>query len=272
MINIISLLINQERAVSTAAERYLLVYMIGVLVIVTSLVIIFFIVFQKRKNKLLIEKFEQQQAFEEELTQTQTEIQEQTLKHVGWELHDNVGQLLAYASMQLTMLSSQVDASFKGKLDETSSVIKDSLKEVRMLSKSLNSEVLLNSGFQQSITNELNRLKRMKFESAEMHVSGTVVDFANKKHEIILFRILQEFFSNAVKYSQANHLKVTLTYQPQLLVIEATDDGVGFDMNTIEKGSGLINMKSRAELINAKFQLTSKPDEGVHLRLEYPFN
>ena len=65
------------------------------------MVILFFVTFQKRKNKLLLDKFRTRKYFDEEISRTQTEIQEQTLKHVGWELHDNVGQLLAYASMQL---------------------------------------------------------------------------------------------------------------------------------------------------------------------------
>ncbi len=94
---------------------------------------------------------------------------------------------------------------------------------------------------------------------------------AAEKHEIILFRILQEFFSNSVKYSEAECLNVTLDYQDTQLLITATDNGIGFDVLSAEKGSGLINMKSRAELINAAFYLVSQPDEGVTLSIKYPF-
>ena len=58
---------SSEQLVSTDAERYLLVYMIAVLVVVTALVVLFFIVFQKRKNKLLLDKITQQREFEEEI-------------------------------------------------------------------------------------------------------------------------------------------------------------------------------------------------------------
>ena len=262
---------TQEQLVTSDAERYLLVYMISVLVIVTALVIIFFIVFQKRKNKLLLEKIKQQQEFDEEISRTQTEIQEQTLKHIGWELHDNVGQLLAYASMQMNMLHSQVADNMKESVNNTADVIRESLKEVRALSKSLNNDVILNVGFEQSIASELNRLKRMKFASAELITKGNKKEFTNKKHEIVMFRILQEFFSNSVKYSEAKNLQVVLDYHPEKLTIEATDDGKGFDVANAEKGSGLINMKSRAELIKADFKLWSQPNEGVKLTLEYPF-
>ena len=271
MTNYLTTMLNQSKLTSTAAERYLLVYMIAVLVIVTALVVLFFIVFQKRKNKLLIDKMKQQQIFEEEITQAQTEIQEQTLKNIGWELHDNVGQLLAFASMQLSILKMQVTDDVKDKFKDTSEALKESLKEVRSLSRSLNNEVVLNIGFEKSITNELDRLKKMKFASATMEVQGEKVDFTNKKDEIIIFRIIQEFLSNSVKYSEAKHLKIVLKYTPDILKIEASDDGKGFDKDTVTMGSGLLNMKSRASLINAKLNLFSKPNEGVQLELIYPF-
>ncbi|SFZ94267.1 hypothetical protein SAMN05428642_10435 [Flaviramulus basaltis] len=263
---------TSERLASTASERYLLVYMIMVLIIITSLVIVFFVVFQKRKNKLLLDRIKQQQAFEEEIAQAQTETQEQTLKNIGWELHDNIGQLLSFASMQLSILKMQVADDVKDKFKDTSDALKDSLAEVRQLSKTLNNEVVLNIGFEKSITNELNRLKKMKFTSAELKIIGDKIDFVNRKHEIIIFRILQEFLSNSVKYSEAKNLNITLNYQPKNLIITATDDGKGFDIDTVEKGSGLINMKSRAALVNAKLDLTSKPNEGVKLVIDYPFD
>jgi signal transduction histidine kinase len=259
-----------ERIASTASERYLLVYMILVLIIITSLVIMFFVVFQKRKNKLLQDRMKQQQVFEAEITQAQTETQEQTLKNIGWELHDNIGQLLSFANMQLSILKMQMADEVKDKFKDTSDALKQSLAEVRALSKTLNNEVVLNTGFEKSITNELSRLKKMKFDSAELHIIGEKVLFSNRKHEIILFRILQEFLSNSVKYSEAKNISITLDYQPSYLVIIAKDDGKGFDINDIEKGAGLINMKSRAKLINATLKLNSMINQGVELQLNYP--
>jgi signal transduction histidine kinase len=259
-----------ERLTSTASERYLLVYMILVLIIITSLVIVFFVVFQKRKNKLLQERIKQQQAFEAEIIQAQTEAQEQTLKNIGWELHDNVGQLLSFASMQLSILKMQVSDDVKEKFKDTTDALSNGLKEVRSLSRTLNNDVILNIGFEKSITNELDRLKKMKFTSAELRILGDKVEFNDRKHEIIIFRILQEFLSNSVKYSEAKNIGITLDYKPEKIIITATDDGKGFDINEIEQGSGLINMKSRAQLIKASLDISSKPGNGVNLTLDYP--
>ena len=260
-----------ETLVSTSAERYLLVYMIGVLLIVCTLIIVFFIVFQKRKNKLLIDKLKQQQIFEQEISKTQIEIQEQTLKNIGQDLHDNVGQLLSVANMQLSILAKQVGPELELSFIESKNLVKESLQELRSLSKSLNSDVIAYRGFQESITSEIERFNKLELINSELIIEGNPDFFEKGKDSIILFRIFQEFFSNTIKYSEASFLKIYINYKPDYVLIEAIDDGVGFNINDIEKGSGLINMKSRAELIQASLNISSKPKEGVCLKVKYPY-
>ncbi len=257
--------------VSTAAERYLLVYMIGVLLIVCTLIILIFIFFNKRKNKLLLEKIEREQAFQEEISNTQIEIQEQTLKNIGQELHDNIGQLLSVANMQMSIMNTQVQETIKEQFTETKNVVKESLSELRALSKSLNSDVIVNRGFQKSVENEVVRLNKLQLLSAELEIIGDETQFANSKDHIILFRIIQEFISNTVKYASAASLLVKLEYQQKNLLIEIVDDGKGFDIALAEKGAGLINMKNRADLIHAEFNLHSAIKEGTTLKLNYPY-
>ena len=260
-----------ESLISTSAERYLLVYMIGVLFIVCALIIIFFIVFQKRKNKLLLDKIRQQQLFEEEISKTQIEIQEETLKNIGQDLHDNVGQLLSVANMQLSILAKQVGPELESSFVESKDLVKESLQELRLLSKSLNSDIIAHRGFQESITTEMVRFNKLEIIDAELIVEGDSSSFKNGKDSIILFRIFQEFFSNTIKYSEASHLKVHINYITDYIEINASDDGIGFDINKIEKGSGLINMKSRAALIQADFKMMSEPKAGVNLKIKYPY-
>lgn len=257
---------------ATQSERYLLVYMMAVLFVLTSLIILFFITFQKRKNKLLVDKFEQQKRFEEEIIITQQEIQEETLKHVGRELHDNIGQLLAVASMQINLIENTVEEKNKPKVKDTSNIIKDSLQEVRALSKSLNTDVIFNVGLGPSIANEVERINRLNVIEVSMKVEGEILDFENKKDEVIIFRIFQEFVSNTIKYANANAVKVMLSFTENNLNMNIVDDGEGFNMSEITKGAGLINMENRAEMISATYQLNSEIGKGTVLSLKYPFN
>ncbi|NRB84862.1 MAG: sensor histidine kinase [Winogradskyella sp.] len=254
-----------------AAEIVLISYVIFFTLVIIITFVVFFTVFQRRKNQMLITQFEQKEEFEAELIKTQQEIQDQTLKHVGRELHDNVGQLLSLATMQMNALSKVATDDIQSKVSNASEAIKESLTEVRSLSKSLNSDVIFNLGFYATLENEIQRLNKSQLIEVSLSTKGDLVKFENNKDETILFRILQEFFSNTLKYADAESLMVHLNYQQEQLIITAKDDGKGFDMDTAAKGSGIINMKKRAELINATYNLESSIGRGTTLTLIYPY-
>lgn len=87
-----------------------------------------------------------------------------------------------------------------------------------------------------------------------------------------MFRILQEFFSNRLKYANAYKLEVNITYADDDLVLDVSDDGGdGFDLEDVQKSSGLVNMEKRSELINAEFNLTSEKGKGTQLKIKYNY-
>ncbi|MCH2193558.1 histidine kinase [Kordia sp.] len=241
-----------------------------VLLILLITVIILFVFFQKRKLKFILEKKEAEKRYMEEIAKSQIEIQEQALQNMSWELHDNIGQLLSVARMHINILGTQLTEENKEKLDDISEIVGKSLQEIRLLSKTMNTEIIQNMGLIKSIEVELDRFNKLNFLVATLQVSGEERSL-DIKEEIILFRILQEFFSNAIKHSKAKNLEVTLNFETDKLAILAQDDGVGFDEGEIEKGSGLINMKSRAAIINAEFVMKSAKNKGVSLTLAYPY-
>ncbi len=246
----------------------LLVYFISIIVFVITFVVIFFIAFQKRKNNMLIQKFKAEQAFEKELASTKIEIQEQTLKNISWELHDNIGQLLSVVNMQLNMMKTQASDDFKSSIDETKEVVNTTVEEVRTLSKTLNSEVIQKNGLLRTVEIELERIERLKYAQTGFEIKGDYFKIPDTE-EIIIFRILQEFLSNSIKCSRANTIKAFFNYHNNNLTIDLEDDGVGFDTTQKTESSGLQNMASRAQMIGAHFSLTSKINEGTKLRLTH---
>ncbi|MGY5850566.1 sensor histidine kinase [Salegentibacter sp. F14] len=250
-------------------ELLLIVYFIVVILLLTAFVIVFFVVYQRRKNKMLQEQFETQQRFEREIASSRIEMQEQTLKDVGWELHDNIGQLLSVANMQLNIFAKTQPESGKTSIQEIKETVASSLQEVRSLSKSLNNQVIGYAGLIPSVENELARFQRMGVIETHLEVSGEKQEIP-QQHSIILFRILQEFFSNVIKHAQASKLEVHIAYEPKEIRIRACDNGKGFDKDHIARNSGLFNMESRALLVNTKFSLDSSIGTGTCLSLAYP--
>ncbi|MFK7833791.1 MAG: sensor histidine kinase [Winogradskyella sp.] len=265
-----SLSVASQKTISNE-EIALISYVIFITLILVVTFVMFFVMFQKRKNQLIRDKIKQQQQFDKEIILTQQEIQEETLRHVGRELHDNIGQMLVMSTMQMNAAANIVTDTAKIKVTNAAETLKSTLDEVRALSKSLNSDVIFNLGFDTTVENEIKRLNKTGLINSTVTIYGEKVNFENKKDEIILFRILQEFSSNTLKYAEANHLNITIDYAQDSLNIIAEDDGNGFDLAAVEKGSGLINMEKRAELIQAKFNLESQIAKGTTLNLNYPY-
>ena len=78
-------------------------FSIVVFTLLITLFIIFFF-FQKKKSKFLIDKMESELLFQSELTKSKIEIKEQTLTNISRELHDNIGQILSVALLQMNIL------------------------------------------------------------------------------------------------------------------------------------------------------------------------
>jgi len=252
---------------------------IDILIVITTIivlilcftVVIFFLYFQKKKIAFILSERETIQRFEEEITKSKMEIQEQALQNISWEIHDNVGQLLSVAKMQLNMIQYTLPEEQQAGIQETGDIIGKSLQDLRGLAKSLNSDSIKNNGLIDSLMLEIERYNRLKVIEASINIVNDQYHLSNEK-EIILFRILQEFCNNSLKYSQAKNLNITVTFNFDKLEITAEDNGIGFDVNDIENhtGIGLLNMKSRGNLIGAQIDLVSSIDEGTKLYISCP--
>ncbi|OSY88730.1 histidine kinase [Tenacibaculum holothuriorum] len=245
-------------------EGRILIITTLVLILVITFLILLFVVFQRRKNKLLLERAIAKKRYERELAETQIEIREETLRNISWELHDNIGQLLTLAKIQLQHASPE-------NIDEISHTITKSLTEIRALSKLINPEFIKQIKLKEALELEIERFNRLNYIEASLEIKGKEQEI-NQKHGIIIFRILQEFFSNTIKHSRAHNLCVSLHYLEDSLKITAQDNGVGFEMKKVLlKGIGLQNIKTRAKLINAEAELKSFPEKGTTLTINYYF-
>ncbi|WP_271424808.1 sensor histidine kinase [Aequorivita sinensis] len=247
-------------------EKEIIVLMaIAIPVTLVIIVIVLFSVFSNRKNKLLKEQEEAKKSFERELAESQIEMREETLRNISWELHDNIGQLMTLAKIQTQLAVDKPEL-----LPEVSDTIGQGIDELRSLSKLINPEALKSLSLVEAITLEIERFNRLKFITSTLEVNGAVVPLESNI-QVILFRILQEFFSNTIKHSKASNLTVTLDYTDSQLTICAKDDGIGFDDNDVFLGIGLKNMKTRAKLINSTLSINSEREQGTTLHLNYNF-
>ena len=243
----------------------LLIIVSTVIVLLFALTLVFLFLFiQRKKQKYVIERKQVKAAFAKELAKSQNEIRERALENLSWEIHDNVGQLLSVSKMQLNRLEMKISEENKPILNEVTQLVSKSLQDLRALSKSLNPVSIKNIGLQKALELEIDRYNRLNFVKAKLEIINEPFRL-DKEKETILFRIVQEFITNAIKHAKASELNVKLFYNNDELEVTVKDNGVGFDINkkNAKRGIGLFNMKGRAELIKADFNMTSEKGKGT---------
>ena len=77
-----------------------------------------------------------------------------------------------------------------------------------------------------------------------------------------LFRIVQEAINNAIRHASASKIDVELRVTPANLRITVRDDGTGIAPDQKRQGAGIDNMRTRARLISARFEVARNKDDG----------
>lgn len=254
--------LSEEVSLIVIGSAFLLIVAVGIIVLV--------LVYQRKQGQYVQEKAALQAAFEKELLKAQLEMQELTLKNISQEIHDNIGQTLSLAKLNLNTIHPEKAAALQEKIANTKELVSKAILDLRSLSKTLHTEAVLQSGFVEAVETELRLIEKAGTFHTAFSVSGTPV-LIDAQKELILFRAVQEALNNAIKHSGAAKIEAHLWYMPSELQVAVRDNGKGFNANGPESntGSGLRNLRNRAKLIGGALQITPL-QPGTEIRLNLP--
>lgn len=226
-----------------------------------------------RKNRAEIEKKINQQKFRSVLI---LEGQEEERKRIAMDIHDGIGQMLTSLKYQIESIDVKEGARAEQKIEEVGQLIKQVIKEVRKVTFNLKPTVLGDYGLQAALKvfiQEIGKLTDIKL----VYKTQGEIERLPQKTENNIFRIIQEAINNAIKYSGADTIEVTLTESENDLVINVKDEGKGFDTRivearsmNIESGRGFFNMYERTEYVNGHLEINSDPGKGTSVMLTVP--
>ncbi|HYF32641.1 MAG TPA: sensor histidine kinase [Chitinophagaceae bacterium] len=235
---------------------------------------IFFISYQKRKFKYTKEKQQLRTDFQQELLRAQLEIQEQTFQNISQEIHDNIGQMLSLAKLNLNTTDISQPKIAEDKIQRSKDLVSKAISDLRDLSKSLNPDIIMKIGLSEAIQRELLLVAKAGQFEVNLTQNGDLFRFDPQK-ELIVFRIFQEILNNIITHSKAKTVDVNLDFQPHRFSLTVADDGEGFDVEKLDceetnLGLGVRNMKNRAILIGANFTLNSILGKGTKAAVDLP--
>lgn len=249
---------------------FIILITVAMLLVIAFFSIYLFFLFQKRKIRLLHEQQAMKENFEQEILKTQIEIRDQAMNDVGRELHDHISQVMTLIKINMNLMPDPGEGTDAGKrLAETKGLVRETINDIRMLSKTLNGEIIQQLGLLEGIRHELARINRLNINCG-LEITGEEYPLpANTA--FIIFRIIQENLHNTLKHSRCKKILTAVNFQPGKFSLTQQDDGIGFIVHENDKtdlGSGLLNMQRRANLINAAFSLETEPGRGTKLTLE----
>jgi hypothetical protein len=244
-----------------------------IFLIAPTFLIVYVLSYNRRKKKHQEETMLMQKNYETELLKTQMEVQEQTLKTVAYDLHDNIGQLLSLTTITLSSINLNDSEKTAGKIALIEDLTLRSIKEVKALSRLLHGEEIVSRGLKSAIEFELEWLKRSdKFRIIFDH-NMPVYNIDSAK-ETILFRLFQEIINNIIQHAKATEININLETTTDSLRLTISDDGIGFNVDEIlnrKAGMGLHNIMKRSAMINGTASIISTPLKGATITINVPY-
>jgi signal transduction histidine kinase len=254
----------------TETEIIIFIVLSGILAALFIAGIIYFLVqFQKKKIRYEQDKRLLEEQHKQALLSSQLEVQTQTMRDIGREIHDNVGQKLTLASLYAQQLGAENEyPAIQQRMNSVAQIINESLTELRSLSKSLTSAHVADTPLHELLQHECDKITATGRYQLQLVLNEMPALSATVK--TIVLRMAQEFFQNSMKHAGATTLAVSLQQTAEGIVLNMSDDGKGFNPQQTSQGIGLKNMQQRADIIEAQLSVITAPDKGTRLQLMVP--
>ncbi len=253
-------------------NQVLTIIIIGVvLVLLMSFALILFFFFSRKKIiEKELEKNQLEVTHQKELLQATIITQEEERKRIAQDLHDDISSKLNVIHLHANLL---IDGELSVKEYTTVNkniidVTNKTLESARKIAHNLLPPILEEFG----LTSAIEELADDFNNSQKIVISYKIKypkSFLRKTDELHVFRIIQELINNSVRHGKATKSTIVIQVKEQRLQFRYTDNGIGFDTNTIslKKGIGMKNIESRVAILNGKIKVISAINSGIQVSI-----
>lgn len=173
-------------------------------------------------------------------------------KRLAREIHDTLGHALTGIAAGVDACIAMIDINpqaTKQQLMVISKVVRQGIGDVRNSLNKLRPGALEQHGFKGALENMIEEFTSVSDLTITLDYRLDKVDFENTKEDI-LFRVIQESVTNAVRHGDATHIDISLYIEDNNLYLRIQDNGQGCE--EIHYGFGLKQMRERLSMINGK--------------------
>ena len=283
------LLVLNDRAQADASERINEVYgnvkknnllVLAVLFLLALATGLYTLQASRKTFEELRRLAEQLQAQSEQLRKLSwklIDLQEDTLRQVARDLHDEFGQILTAIGIMLRRTGQKApneDSPLVKDVQTVKSIVEDTLRNIRDRSQMFRPAILDDFGLETALKWFAEQFSRQT--DVQVHLETKLSDgFFAREDAIHLYRIVQEALSNVARHSHAHEAWISLEERDRVLHLKIRDEGIGFEkggaMNRAGgEGIGLMGMRERAEHLGGTFAVLSAPQQGTVVSVSIP--
>jgi len=249
-----------EIAEKTLQSRRKTVIIIGLIGIIIILLMFSFIIYSRIKIR------QERRLNEERLNMKQLQMnvvlesQESERKRFARDLHDGFGQLITAVKIMLGQMQQTGEMEKRSELALKSGEVLDTMHtQLREIAHNLMPDQLINEGLSMALKEYASRISKASGIAIEVNTFG-IEKRLNQSVEVNIYRIIQEWINNVIKYSGAKNLTIQLTGYENEINIIIEDNGNGFEKENLmkSKGWGWKNIQSRLEAINGILEIDTR--------------
>lgn len=204
------------------------------------------------------------------------DAQEEERRRIARELHDETAQELTALLVRIRLAADgSREPATRERLAELRAAAAQALDGVRRLARELRPTILDDLGLVEAVRAHAHDLSTRGLA----RIVVEVVDCDERMdptRELVLYRVIQEALSNAVKHAEARAIEVALARTGNAIIATVNDNGRGFDPATVVvpsptgRGLGLLGMRERLTLVGGKLELDARPGAGTTVRATVP--
>lgn len=186
-----------------------------------------------------------------------------SLRRLERDIHDGPQQRLVRLSMDLGRAKKQIATDpeqARDTLDEAIMQTRQTLDELRALSRGIAPPVLADRGLQAAMQEIIAR------STVPVHLQMDVPDELPDHVETAAYFTVSEALVNVAKHSMASYAIVDLSYERKVLTVKVSDDGVGGAQ--LAKGHGLVGLADRVRSVDGVLNVSSPPGGPTELTAE----
>lgn len=248
------------------------IVVIGVLLLLLMAIAMLLFFFFSRKK--IIEKElrnkNQELAHQKEMIHASIQTQEIERKRIAQDLHDEISSKLNVILLNSNLMidgdlsAEEYTTINNGVIDVT----KRTLESARKIAHDLLPPILEKFGLESAIeelVDDFNCSKKVQINCLLDYNKGYLI----KAKELHLFRIIQELINNSIRHGKAKEISLEIKEQESELIINYTDNGVGFNSKDKKNniGLGTKNIESRVEILNGLLTINSEISKGVQVSI-----